>query len=204
MKYIATFYNTRFSFFLSISFIFFAAAVNAQGNGAAKPSSLRVLAYQYIQENKQAEAEAAFLKAIQVEPKNISNYNDIALLYLREKRYDEAEREIKTALKLQNNNLELRSILAKIYVEKGDKPAATQILKSIIIKDPKNVYAYYALMNLNSTGPNDKNRKASLIKLLSLSPANIIFRLELAELFAANNKADSTLYFLQSVKKIAA
>ncbi|MFB9845451.1 CRTAC1 family protein [Mucilaginibacter ginsenosidivorans] len=189
----------------SIFFMFFATVSKAQSANTAfdKTTSIRMLAYQYLQENKPYEAEAAFLKAIQIDPKKISNYRDLSLLYLREKRYNEAEKEANTALKFQNGNLEIRSILAKIYVQKGDKPAAAKELKTIISKSPKNVYAYYTLMNLTSPGTGDKNRKASLLKILSFAPANIVLRLELAELFAENGNSDSALSYLQSIKKIS-
>ncbi len=46
-------------------------------------------------------------------------------------------------------------------------------------------------------------RKGYLLKVVGLVPANIVPRIELVELFASQGKTDSTLYYLQSVKKIA-
>ncbi len=188
-------------FFICIVFMLWLTDGNAQNDAGIK-SSPRVLAFQYLQQNKMAEAEAAFLKAIQVTPKDISNYSDLSLLYLKELRYNDAEAQAMAGMRLNKNSSLIRSILAKINVQKGNKPTAINELKTILQREPKNIYANYTLANLNSTASvNDK--KKSLSKVLSFTPDNIIIRLQLTALFLQSGKADSALFFLQSVKKIA-
>lgn len=162
-----------------------------------------MLAYQYLQDNHVDEAELAFLKAIQTDPREILNYRDLALLYMTEKNYTKAESEARTGLRLKANNTEIRSVLAEMYLQKGDKQSATRELRGILSIDPRNIYAYYTLAGLNSIPPNYSEEKSYLAKVLSFAPANIVPRLQLAEILAGNGKSDSALYYLQSVKKIA-
>lgn len=161
------------------------------------------LARQYMAENKFDEAEASFIKAIQVTPDNILNYGSLGRLYLLQKKFDEAEKELKSGLKIKPDDQELELLLAKVYIEKGDRDNAVSQLKAIIVKYPKNVKAWY---NLAGIGPATKPQsweKSCLTKALSFTPANMVLRLKLAELYASNNQADSARYFLESIKKMA-
>lgn len=161
------------------------------------------LARQYMAENKFDEAEASFIKAIQVTPDNILNYGSLGRLYLLQKKFDEAEKELKSGLKIKPDDQELELLLAKVYIEKGDRDNAVSQLKTIIVKYPKNVKAWY---NLAGIGPATKPQsweKSCLTKALSFTPANMVLRLKLAELYAGNNQADSARYFLESIKKMA-
>src|ERR1700709_1511726 len=58
------------------------------------------LARQYMDQNKFDEAEAAFIKAIQVAPNNILNYGSLARLYLLQNNYDAAANQVKAGLKI--------------------------------------------------------------------------------------------------------
>ncbi|MBX2922821.1 MAG: VCBS repeat-containing protein [Chitinophagaceae bacterium] len=160
--------------------------------------SLRVLAYQYLQKNQVNEAEAAFVKAIKISPDEILNYRDLAILYLTEKNYGKAENIARAGVKLKPGNDEMRAVLAKIYAGKGEKQNAVNELNTIIQNNRKNIFACYALANLYAPG-----QKNYLLKALSLAPANVVIRADLAAILTRNNKADSAIYYLQEIKKIA-
>ncbi|MBX3253026.1 MAG: VCBS repeat-containing protein [Chitinophagaceae bacterium] len=161
--------------------------------------SLRVLAYQYLQKNQLNEAEAAFEKAIKISPAEILNYRDLAILYLTEKNYGKAENIARAGLKLNPGNDEMRSVLAKIYIRKGEKQNAVNELNTAIRNNGKNTFAYYALANLHTAEP----KKAYLLKALSIAPGNVVILLHLAEALTRDHKADSAVFYLQEIKKIA-
>jgi tetratricopeptide (TPR) repeat protein len=164
------------------------------------PKNLTLL---YLSQDHLDESEEAFLQAIKMQPDDTSNYIGLTRLYLLQKNYDAAENIDKKGLKIKPDNIDLKLLLAEIYGLKNDKEKAISELKEIIEKDPKNVNAYYKLAELDTSGSNEGLRKYYLLKVQSLLPANIVPRMQLAELFAGKGKTDSSLFYLQSIKKIA-
>ena len=173
---------------------------NEQGNSATDPRSTALL---YMSQNHLDEAEASFLKAIEVDESNISNYIDLTRLYLLQKNYKKAIDEANAGLKIKPDNSDLRLILAEAFEENQDKQNAVKVLQYIVKTDPKNVKALYQLSGLGPVGSETTWKKAYLLKVLNLVPANIVPRLELSEIFAGNKQADSARYFLEGVKKIS-
>ncbi len=173
---------------------------NAEGVDKLDPRSQ---ALQYLQQNRLDEAEASFVKAIQVEPANVLNHSDLALLYLLQKDYSAAGAQAREGLKLDANNSHLKLILAEVYDQKGNKEDAEKELKNILGNDPRYVKAYFKLAEMGQVDQGSSQKKNYLIKLTELVPANIVPRLQLAELLAADNRWDSSLFYLEGVRKIA-
>ena len=161
----------------------------------------RELALQYMSQNKLDEAVAAFQQAIKINPQDTSSYIGLTRLYLLQQNYEAAEKLCNEALKLQPKNLDIKLLLAETYYRKNDKENAIKELKDIISQDPKIISAYYKLSELDTSIQNAPLRKNYLLKVESLSPANIVPRLQLAEMFANEGKTDSSLSYLQSIKK---
>src|SRR6185437_9282096 len=189
--------------FVSLAFAgLFFASCNNSGHGTTKtndstdPSSL---ARTFLLQNKFDEAEAAFVKAIQLKPNDVANYADLSLLYILQKNYDDAEKQAKAGLKLVPGDPRLMLTLAEIEEKKGDTAAAAGTLNEVTTADPENVKAWYMLAGLGPIAM----KKTMLLKILDIHPANIVPRLELADMFAQAAKADSSRYYLESVKKIA-
>ncbi|MBK0378430.1 CRTAC1 family protein [Mucilaginibacter segetis] len=167
-------------------------------NSKASP---RELGLEYIGKNQLNEAEASFVKAIKIDPDNVSNYIILCRLHLLQKNYTAAQERAEAGLKISPGNTDLELILAEAYDRAGNIEKALAELKKIITADPKNIQAYYKLAAIS--GSNLQLKKQYLLKVTALAPANIVPQLELAEIYAANNKTDSARYFLESVKKIA-
>ncbi len=182
--------------------IFLAGSCNQKSkkNSQKTSNDPKGLALLYLSQNRLDEAVAAFQQAIKMNPEDSSTYIGLTRLYLLQKNYEAAENLCKEGLRIKPGNIDLKLLLAEIYGLKNDKESAAKELKEIIEQDPRNVNAYYLLDSLNS---NLDTRKYYLLKVLSLAPANIVPRLQLAELFAGEGKTDSSLFYLQSVKKMA-
>ena len=166
------------------------------GNGNPKD-----LALQYLSQNQLDEAEAAFQQAIKQDPHDTSSYVGLTRLYLLRQNYDDAESLAKKGLELSPRNEDLKHLLAKIYTLKNEKDKASALLKELIEKNGRDVMAYYMLAELDSG--NLPSQKIYLLKVQQLAPANIVPLIALSELFAKTGNTDSSLYYLQSVKKIA-
>ena len=72
--------------FIYLIFISIVSIVLFNEDCKAQSTDPRIVAYEYLQQGKADEAEFAFLKAIRVNPREVMNYNDLALLYLKEKK----------------------------------------------------------------------------------------------------------------------
>jgi len=186
--------------FVLLTIIF--TACKTKTENAENNSDPRTMAISYLVENKLDEAEAAFKKAIKLNPDNLLNYIDLSLLYLSEANYDDAEKQAQTGLKIQPKNIDLKLILSETYIKKGSKQDAINELQDILKLDPKNTAAYYKLARLAEADADSTDQKSNLLKVLAISPSNIIVRLQLTELLAREGKADSALFYIQSIKKI--
>lgn len=163
---------------------------------------LRVKAIAYLYEEKFDEAEVAFKKAIQLDPDNVANYVDLSWLYFNRNQLDKAEQEIRTGLQVAPNHVDLMQLLAEAYIQKDDTSAARKTLRQVLSLDAKNIPAYYALSVLAGRQADITTQKRCLIHVLEINPANIVVRLQLSELLSGEGKADSALFYLQSVRKI--
>jgi tetratricopeptide (TPR) repeat protein len=193
-------------FFLLISFVvlgLMAQGCHRKSGDTSNDSKAtpRELGLEYILKNQLDEAEASFVKAVQVEPNNVSNYSILSGLYILQKNYGAAEENAKAGLKVSPGNPELELILADAYDKDGKREDALSELKKVIQSDPKNVQAYYRMAMLQ--GSDKVWVKNYLLKVLTLAPANIVPRFQLSELYAANHQTDSARFFLEGVKKIA-
>ncbi|HVZ97795.1 MAG TPA: FG-GAP-like repeat-containing protein [Chitinophagaceae bacterium] len=197
-----------------ILFIFLAAALFFsipachQKSGGKKEEApgkdAKDMALLYLSQNHIDEAAAAFQQAIQEAPDDITNYESLMRLYLLKKDYGAAEKTAQGALKVKPDNQDIKLLLADAYIGQGNESSAEDQLKKILDENPKNVNAYYKLSELNSSGANDSAlKKYYLLKVVELAPANIVPRMQLTEIFAGQNKTDSSRYYLQSIKKIA-
>ncbi|HVW13126.1 MAG TPA: FG-GAP-like repeat-containing protein [Mucilaginibacter sp.] len=184
-------------------FVVFSGCKRKPGNTANNQTDPRLAALMYMSQNHLDEAEAAFQKAIEVNPDEILNYIDLVKLYILQKNYDKAAEEARTGLKVKPGNADLELILAEALEGKQDRQGAINEIQGVLKTDPKNVKALYQLSGLGPAGSDATWKKPYLLKVLNLLPANIVTRLQLAEIFAGNNQADSARYFLEGVKKIS-
>lgn len=173
------------------------------GNTSSTQESPRDVALLDLSQNKWDEAELAFLKAIQLSPDSVSNYLDLSRLYLLKENYEGAIQQASSGLKIQPNNSNLRVLLADAYAAHGDTARAEAELQTVLAKFPNHTKALYASSRLGQGSEAATWRKNHLLRLLELLPANTIVRIQLAELYAAAHEADSSRFFLESIKKIA-
>ncbi len=194
------------SVLISTAFILISCGDQQKQTEEGQTLSPRNLALSYLVKNQYDEAEAAFVKAIQLDPENVSNHSDLCLLYMLQKNYDAAENLARKGLKVDADDVNLKFVLVDIAIEKkqDDKNEAINLLKTIIQKDAKNARAYYKLSVIASSMSDSVSQKKYLTDLVDIVPANIVPRIQLSEMLAAESKTDSSLFYLESVKRISA
>ena len=196
--------SIHFLLFLALAGILLQACNNtSKPSGDTDGTHPRIQAFLYLQQGKSDEAEASFLKAIEVAPNDVSNYRDLALLYVAEKDLAAAEKQVEAGLKIAADDPELKLILAKIYYSKNENDKAMQELRGVLERDPKNIRASYLMVLLQPPSADPNYKKTVLNNIVALAPANIVLRLELAELYSNEGNTDSSLYQLESVKRVA-
>lgn len=196
--------QTRMMTFFIISSALLLFGCSQPGNtDNNEDKSPRTIAINYLQEYKFDEAKAAFEKAIKADPGQIANYIDLGQLYLGENNLASAEKFLQDGLTRQPENKVLELLMAEIYNRKGDRAQAIKLFSTIAARDDKNVEAIYKLALFAGEDDNILQQKQYLVRLTEIIPANIIPRLQLAEISAKQNLTDSALHYLQSLKKIA-
>lgn len=188
--------------FLSTILAFFVGGCRVkekEGQGSNQ-EDYKQLALTYLSKNQLNEAEAALQKAVRAFPDDQSGFVLLSKLYLLQKDYESAENTATLGLKMQPDNEDLGLILAEAYQLRGNKTSAREALQKILRADPKSVRAYFKLADMDTAA---SVKKDFLLRVLNISPSNILVRLQLTELLAAEQKTDSALFYLQSVKSIA-
>jgi len=188
--------------FMLVPALLFSGCGGKQNDDDSKIDS-RTAALLHLKKNQLDEAQVSFAKAIDAVPDNILNYINLTQLYLLKKNYAAGETEAQAGLKVKPGNLDLRLLLAKLYLQQGKKTGTVAELRKVLKQDPKNVKAWYMFSGLGPPGTDQVWEKNYLTKVISLAPGNIVVRMQLAELLAANNETDSARYNLEIVKKIA-
>src|SRR5688572_2096905 len=100
-------------------------AISAAPGRAMTYASLGALQYR---RGEQEQAEAAFKKAVELEPKSIAARLTYAQYLMIAKRTDEAETELKAALALEPDNLLINRVMAVFYIALKRTPEAEPYL----------------------------------------------------------------------------
>ncbi len=90
------------------------------------------LASYYIQVGKITQADDLYAKVIQLEPKNISARQNLALSYYSQGKIDLAEKQLTEALAIEGNNADLNFQYAKLLAEKKDYQGAITAMEKVL------------------------------------------------------------------------
>lgn len=158
----------------------------------------------YLEEFKLDEAEAEFLKYIQLAPEDKLGYANLGLTYLRMGKYDEAEEQIKKAIDIDPQDADIRLILATVYEMNNQRDKAIETLNEALKIAPKHVKVLYDLSELYSTQDDEnskKQRKICIEKLVQIVPQNLVPQLSLIDIDIREHLADSAIARLELISK---
>jgi len=167
--------------------------------------SSRTLGLAYLEENKLNEAEAEFLKLIDLAPDEALGHANLGLVYLRMGNYEDAEKNLKNAIELEPDDPDIRLILAKVYELNGQEDLSIDALNKIMEIAPDHAKTLYSLAELYDKSKDEKSlalKEDYLKRLVEKVPENLVARLLLTETYIQNNKADEALAQLEELARI--
>ena len=131
----------------------------------AVPSSgplYELLGNVYFAQGKNDEAEPAFLKAIQLEPRLSASYTNLAAIYAGRKNLDQAITKLDEAHKVAPKNLAPLMMLGLVHQQRGDIPRAEEAYVTALGVNPRFAPAANNLAWLYSEHGGDKEKALQL------------------------------------------
>ena len=124
-----------------------------------------VLAGVYLSRRETGPAEAAYLKAIELNPKMAEPYRMLAALYAETNRYDQALARLGDALKARPNDAGALMLTGVIYEQKGDTAKARDAYEKVLAIDPRAAAAANNLAWIYSEHGGDKDKALQLAQM---------------------------------------
>lgn len=164
--------------------------------------SSRTLGLAYLEENKLNEAEAEFLKLIELDPEQSMGYANLGLVYLRMGKYEESVKQLQKAISLDPKNPDIHLILAKVYEVNDHQEKSLEQLKNILQFAPDHVKTLYSLAEFYGKSGDRESldlREKYLSDVVRLAPDNIVPRLNLVEILLRNGEPEKALDQLEAI-----
>ena len=159
----------------------------------------RTVGLEHLQRGRLPEAEQEFRQVIALAPREPLGYANLGLTYLRAGRYAEAESELERAGRLDPKNPDIALILAKLYSLTARSGEARGVLEGL--PPPPDARVLYALAELERE-QSDSAYAQRLRQVLERAPANLAMRLQLADALLRLGEADSTIRYLEEVRRL--
>lgn len=178
---------------------------NEKAASAEEMISAKTLGLAYLEENQLEEAEAEFLKIIEMDSDEVMGYANLGIVYLRMGEFEQAGDWLSKAIKMEPEDPDVRLILAKVYEMSGNSEKAIDELEKIMQFSPGHVKSLYNLTELYATMPGEESvqRRLDFTKQLAEKvPANIVPRLNLIEIMIMEDQADPALAQMEEVQQI--
>jgi len=172
---------------------------------AEKMISAKTLGLAYLEENKLEEAEAEFLKIIDLDANEVMGYANLGIVYLRMGSFEQAEEWLNKAIKMQPEDPDVRLILAKVYEMSGETQKAVKELEKIMEFSPGHVKSLFNLTELYASmqGEEALARRLEYTSLMAEKvPGNIVPRLNLLEILIQEGEVDRSLAMLEELQQV--
>jgi len=167
--------------------------------------SAKTLGLAYLEENNLEEAEAEFLKIIDLDENEVMGYANLGIVYLRMGKFEEAEDWLFKAIKMRPEDPDVRLILAKVYEMGGDSDQAVEELEKIMEFSPGHVKSLYNLTELYASMQGQEaleKRKQYTTELVEKVPGNMVPRLNLIEILVNAGETDPALARLEEIRQL--
>jgi len=177
----------------------------ADAERAEEMISAKTLGLAYLEENKLEEAEAEFLKIIDLDADEVMGYANLGIVYLRMGFFDKAEEWLQKAIRMEPEDPDVRLILAKVFEMSGSSERAVEELEKIMEFSPGHVKSLFNLTELYASmqGKEALNKRLAYTRELAEKvPGNIVPRLNLLEILIAEGEVDLALAKLEEVQQV--
>lgn len=143
----------------------------------------KTLGYLYAQMGSFDKAIGAYLKALELDEKDVNLYYNLATLYEKTGNKDKADQFLMQAVRLKPEDLENRLDLAQALLQKGNLQEAEKLLKEVLQKDPKSTKALLLMVKVLEKQNDKETLKGIYERLLALDPDNetVVYNLGVLE-----------------------
>lgn len=156
----------------------------------------KTLGFLYAETADPQKAIAAYLKATELDKKDVNLYYNLATLYEKIGDKEKADHFLAQAVALQPEDLESRLNLAESLFNKGKLDEAQTYLDEVIRRKPDTLKALLLLVQIADKKGDKKRLRELYEKVYALAPDNEIVLYNLAVLeYEAGNWGKSTSYF---------
>ena len=192
---------------LAVTFTFYNCKQQKKKTPAspAELTTTKTLGLAYLEENQIEEAEAQFLKLVDMDPKEVLGYANLGIVYLRMGKYQEAEEWLKKAIKMNSTDPDIFLILAKVYEMNNESEKAIKELEKGISFSPGHIKSLYSLTELYSSLTEEESinkLQKYTEELIENAPGNIVPRLNLIEILIRKKLNDQALEQIEKLQKI--
>ncbi len=167
----------------------------------------RTLGLAYLEENRFDEAEAEFLRVIELEPTEALGHANLGLVYLLVEDRPQAEQHISRALAITPDDPDARYLLAQVYLHTEREAEGRKELENTRRRSSEHVRTLYALAEIavaSGTESDRERRVQFLAAIVEVLPTNLRTRLQLVEALLHNGKADEAAMHLEEVRRLVA
>src|ERR1700752_1404466 len=151
-----------------------------------------------LERGRLTEAEQEFKTVIELAPKDPNGYANLGLTYLRAGRLADAEAQLNRARKLDRRSPVIALILARLYALTARPEEARRVL-AVVEPDAR---VLYTLAQLDRQTGGDTAYVGRLRQVLEKAPSNLALRVELADALLRLGQSDSTLRYLEDIRRL--
>lgn len=181
------------------------ALVTATSYGDTKDAAgWLVVGYAEEKQGRFAEAERAYRKSIEIDPKLADAWNSLGLYLIRVGRNTEAEEALRQAVKYRPNLATSWVSLGNIILQRGDQTAASEAFEKATVAEPKNPGGWFGIGMVRGQLHDYAGAVPPLEQAIKLDPSKSAAWAYLGEMQFRSGQREAALKSLQQAEKLDA
>lgn len=157
------------------------ALLKMVGN-ADKLSIYKTLGFLYTKRDDSQNAVDYYLKALELDRKDVNLYYNVSYLYEKLGQKDKADLYLAQAVNLKAGDVDSRIKLAERAIEKGQLGEAEDYLQQVLQKQPKSIKAWLLMLHIAEKRGDKDATKKYYQEILALDPQNMTINYNLGVL----------------------
>ncbi|MBN1831451.1 MAG: tetratricopeptide repeat protein [Deltaproteobacteria bacterium] len=148
----------------------------------------KTLGYLYTKTNQTKEAISSYLKAAELDNKDVNLFYNLSDLYEKTDQIDKSDEYLGKAVALKSGDTEGHLELAERLIKRGKYGDAEEHISAVLKKNPKSMEALLLRINIQEKKGDKKGQKETYDQILSFDKANqtVIYNLAVLEYETGN------------------
>ena len=148
------------------------------------------------------EAEAALVRALELDPENIRAHNNLAAVYAQGSNIGKSIEALERVVALDSTYVVALSNLGSSYLENGEYARAEEVLARLLRVDPGHLGGRYHLGVLCNNQGRYEEAAESLERFLAVEERSAAVHFELAKALAGMNRPEEAIGYLERATEI--